>query len=259
MGKLDRKVAIVTGGGTGIGSCIALEFAKAGANVVVGGRTVANLEKVAEEIKTLGRDCLAVATDIRIPQDTNNLVKQTVDRFSRIDILVNNAGITKRASFLETTEDIWDDVLDTHLKGTFFCTQAVARSMMQQKYGKIINISSIVGRGGGMSAPVVRVFSYAAAKAGVIQVTKSCARELGTHGINVNGIAAGLIITDMTSRARTPKQIEEQMERAKQFATLGRVGSTQDIANMALFLATDDSSFINGQTIAVDGGRMDRM
>ncbi len=255
MGKLDHKVAIITGGGTGIGQSIALEFAKEGADVVVCSRNMANLGKVVEEIKALGRRSLAIATDVGVKEQVQNMVKQTVDKFSRVDILVNNAGVLRRGPLLEVTEQDWDEVMDTDLKGVFLCTQAVAKRMIEQKYGKIINISSICGRGGALP----RLSSYSAAKAGVIQLTKSAALELSPYGININAIAPGAVITPITYFQRTPEQVEQFMEDSKKLSVLGRLGDTQDIANLALFLASDDSSFICGETIAIDGGRKDRM
>jgi len=255
MGKLDQRVAIITGGGTGIGRHIALEFAKQGAKVVICGRNMATLEKVVEEVKALGGNALAIATDISIAEQVRNLAKQTVDSFGRIDILVNNAGICRSAPLLEMTEQEWDEVLDINLKGVFLCTQAVARYMVEQKYGKIVNISSNSGRGGGLDDYA----NYCASKAGVIQLTKSSAFELGPYGINVNAIAPGKIETEMDKRYMTPEQYEEYVEDRKAKAVLGKVGNTQDIANLVLFLASDDSSFICGETIAIDGGRTDRM
>jgi len=256
MGKLDRRVAIITGGGTGIGRSIALEFAKEGADVVISSRNMANLKKVVTEIKALGRHSLAVAADVSVAEQVHNMVKQTVDKFGRIDILVNNAGILRSATLLEMTEQDWDEVLDINLKGVFLCTQAVARYMMEQRYGKIINITSIAGRGGGLDSCA----NYCVSKAGVIQLTKSSAFELAPYGINVNAIAPGAIpTTDIDKRDKTPEQFRQYVEQRKTVAVLGRIGDTQDIANLALFLASDDSSFICGETIAIDGGRTDRM
>ena len=249
MGKLDQRVAIVTGGGTGIGRNISLEFAKAGAAVVVGSRTLANLERVADEIRAMGGRSLAVRTDVRIPEQINNLVRQTIDKFGRIDILVNNAGIEYRTTLLTMSEEVWDDVINTNLKGVFFCTQAVARYMIEQKYGKIINISSIAGMRG-MAPP-----NYCASKAGVIQLTRSTAWELGHYGINVNSIAPGTIDTEFNRRYRTPEQVEQVLEYNRERAIFKKLGDTQDIASAALFLASDDSSFMCGETIVVDGGR----
>ena len=255
MGKLDEKVAIITGGGTGIGHSIALTFANSGADIVVCGRTIANLEKVTEEIKALGRRSLAVATDVSVKEQVQNLVSQAVDEFGKIDILVNNAGVIRDATLLEMTEEDWDYVVDINLKGVFLCIQAVAKYMVERRYGKIINISSICGRGGSLEDKAC----YCASKAGVIQLTKNAAYELGEYGIGVNCVAPGLIITPMVHRGRSPEQLEQLIDDRKRVAVVGRVGDPQDIANVALFLASEDSSFINGQTVPVDGGRIDRM
>ena len=250
-GKLDQRVAIITGGGTGIGRSIALEFAKEGADVVISSRNMANLKKVVEEIKSLGGHSLAIAADVSVAQQVCNMVKQTVDKFGRIDILVNNAGIARSAMLLEMTEQDWDDVLDINLKGVFLCTQAAAKYMIEQRYGKIINISSIAGRGWNRPGRA----NYCVSKAGVIQLTKSAALELGPCGINVNAIAPGAILTPMIP----PEQAKQFVEDREKVAVLGRIGTTQEVAHLALFLASDDSSFICGETIAIDGGRTDRM
>lgn len=256
MGKLEKRIAIVTGGGTGIGRSIALEFAKEGADVVVCSRNIANLEKIVEEIKALGRHSLAITTDVRVKEQVQNMLKQTIDKFGRIDILVNNAGILSIALIADMSEDVWDDVIDVNLKGVFLCIQAAARYMIDQRYGKIINISSISGRGGGLDDGA----GYCASKAGVIQLTRCAAFELGSYGINVNCIAPGLIMTPMVdSIEKTPEKLERFVEERKRSAVLGRVGVPEDIAKTALFLASEYSSFISGQIIPVDGGRTNRM
>jgi NAD(P)-dependent dehydrogenase (short-subunit alcohol dehydrogenase family) len=255
MGKLDQRVAIVTGGGTGIGHSIALEFAKEGADVVVCSRKMANLEKVAEEIKALGRRSLAIAADVSVKKQVQNMVKQTVNELGKVDILVNNAGILRIATILETTEQDWGEVIDINLKGVFLCTQAVAKQMIAQKYGKIINISSICGRGGALGDGP----SYCVSKAGVIQLTQNAAFELGPYGINVNCIAPGLIMTPMAYEDKTPEELEQLLEERRKAAVLDRLGNPEDIARVALFLASEAASFISGQTIPVDGGRTNRM
>ncbi len=251
MGKLDQRVAIVTGGGTGIGRNVALEFAKAGADVAICSRNRANLEKTAEEIESLGRRSLAVPTDVSVVEQVRNMVKKAVDKFGRIDILVNNSGTSRRALIVDMTEDDWDDVLATNLKGAFLCTQAVVRYMMEQKYGKIINISSLSG----IRNTHLACANYNASKAGIIQLTRDTAAELGPYGINTNCIAPGAVETPAIERTRTPEQVQEWKEGVRKVTPMGRIGNTQDIANLALFLASDDSSFMCGETVVMDGGR----
>jgi len=255
MGKLDKRVAVITGGGTGLGRAIALEFAKEGADVVVTSRNLANLEKVTEEVRALGRRSLAIATDVRSKEQIQNMAKKAIDEFGRIDILVNNSGITRRATLQDMTEETWDEVLDTNLKSVFLCTQAVAKYMVEQKYGKIVNMASIAGRG--WNYPTLA--AYCASKAGVSELTKVYAKELGPYGINVNAIAPGLIRTDIYVRGRTPEQVKEFEKQNIKTAILGRLGEPEDIAKLALFLASEDSSFMTGQTVPIDGGRTDRM
>jgi len=255
MGKLDNEVAIVTGGGTGIGRGIALTFAKEGADVAVCGRTLSTLEKVAGEIKILGKRSLAITADVSIKEQVQNVVRQTIEEFNKIDILVNNAGITRSAPFLEMTEEDWNTVIDTDLTGVFLCTQAVAGDMIKQKHGKIINIASVVSLG---VADDIQA-NYASAKAGAANLTKVTARALGQYGINVNAIAPGTIITEMSRTRRTPAEVEAFIEARKKVSVLGKIGTVEDVANLALFLASEESSFITGQIIACDGGRKDKL
>jgi NAD(P)-dependent dehydrogenase (short-subunit alcohol dehydrogenase family) len=254
MKRLDGKVAVITGSGTGIGKSIALRFAQEGADIVLNGRRTEPIDTAADEIKKIGRKVVAVAADISTKEGAERLINTALKTFGKVDILVNNAGIPCVTSLLDISEDEWDRTHNVDLKGVFLCTQAVARHMIERKYGKIINITSAHGLGNAVG-PLV----YAAAKAGAIQVTKTCARELGPYGINVNAIAPGSVITEMTHMGRTPEEVEKIIENRKKAAALKRSGTVEDIANLALFLASDESSFITAQTIACDGGRMDRM
>jgi NAD(P)-dependent dehydrogenase (short-subunit alcohol dehydrogenase family) len=249
MSKFDLtdRVAIVTGGGVGIGRAIALEFARMGAHVVVASRKLPNLEKTAGEIKSLGRCSLAITTDVRVPEQVDNMVNQTMDEFGQIDILVNNAG----ASFVCPVEKLspngWDTIVAINLNGTFLCSVAVGKVMIQQKRGKIINLSSIVGLEG---APGMA--PYGAAKAGIINFTKSLAVEWAKYNIYVNAIAPGLIETE---GGKTQMQLTPEMERKNiERVPLRRYGQTQEIADAAIFLASDASSFLTGETIVVRGG-----
>ena len=247
MGKLAQKVAVITGGARGIGKQIALTFASEGADIVIG--DIIEMEAAAQDIKDLGRAVITVKTDVTHKEAVRNLIDSAIDNFNKVDILVNNAGIVRHAPLLEMAEEEWNAVIDVNLKGVFFCTQAVAKYMIERQYGKIINIASIAG----LNAVYVSA-NYCVSKAGVIQLTKVCARELGPYGINVNAIAPGAVITDMTY-TRTPAEAERFIEERRNWAVLGRTGTAQDMANLALFLASDQSSFITGQVIAADGGR----
>jgi len=245
---LTDKVAIVTGGGSGIGRGIAVAFALAGADVVVAGRRPDVLEKAAADIKAAGRRSLAVQTDVTQAEQVENLVKKTLDKFGRIDILVNNAGGAAAWPLEKMSPRGWDVVLAINLKGTFLCSQAVGKVMVEQKKGKIINISSVAGlRASPGSA------HYGAAKAGVINLTRSLAALWAGNNVHVNCIAPGLIDTEAVRPALNLEDPEKMKERAKAIP-LGRVGQPEDIAYAAVFLAAPASNFITGQTMVVDGG-----
>jgi 3-oxoacyl-[acyl-carrier protein] reductase len=249
--RLQGKKALVTGGSRGIGRAISLTFGREGADVAVNFRR--NQEKaleVVEEIQSMGQDAIEVRADVSVKSDVLGMVDTVIKRFGRIDILVNNAGIGRGVPIIDMTEEDWDAVLDVDLKGVFLCTQAVAKEMMKQGGGKIINIASLAAVGAvGNSA------QYAAAKAGVLQFTKVTAYELGKFKINVNSICPGLIETDMIySGGRSKEEIERNTARSKS-SVLGRLGQPQDIANMALFLASEEADFITARNFIVDGGR----
>ena len=242
---LDGKVAIVTGASRGIGRSVAISLAKAGAKVVINyaGNTAA-AEEVKAIIEAAGGQGLLVQADVANEDAVAAMVKQTVNAFGRIDILVNNAGITRDNLLMRMKEGDWDDVMNTNLKGIFMCTKAISRVMMKQKYGKIINMTSVVGLTGNAGQS-----NYAAAKAGVIGFTKSMAKELASRGITVNAIAPGFINTDMTSVLSN--QIKDELI-AK--IPLGRLGSTEDVAAAVLFLVSDSANYVTGQTLNIDGG-----
>lgn len=243
--RLDGKTALVTGGSRGIGREIALELAREGASVAVNfaGNEALALE-VVSEIKALGRDAFAIQADVSNSEAVTEMVKVSVDRFGKLDILVNNAGITKDNLLMRMKESEWDDVININLKGVFLCTKAVTRQMMKQRSGRIINISSIVGVSGNPGQA-----NYVAAKAGVIGLTKTTAKELSSRGITVNAVAPGFITTDMTDKLN--EDVKSQMINQ---IPLARFGEPKDIARTVVFLASDDSSYMTGQTLHVDGG-----
>jgi 3-oxoacyl-[acyl-carrier protein] reductase len=242
---LSGKVAIVTGGSRGIGRAVSIALADAGADVAIvyaGNRQGA--EETVAEIEKRGRRGVMIQADVSQADQVDSAVKQVLDAFGRIDILVNNAGITRDNLVLRMKEEDWDRVVDTNLKGTFLFSKAVIRTMMKQRSGRIINISSVVGVSGNPGQA-----NYVAAKAGVIGMTKSLARELASRGITVNAIAPGFIETDMT--AVLGDEVRDQIMGQ---IPLARFGSPEDVAAAVRFLASDDAGYITGQTLHVDGG-----
>ena len=239
------KTAVVTGGSRGIGRAVCLELARGGANVVLcyAGNEAAAAETVSA-CEALGAKALAVKCDVADGAQVKALMDEAVKTFGRIDILVNNAGITRDGLLMMMKEDDFDAVISANLRGTFLCMKAVARTMMKQRYGRIVNLSSVVGLRGNAGQ-----VNYAASKAGVIGMTKSLAKELASRGVTVNAVAPGFIDTDMTAA----------MPEAAKTATLAsipmqRLGAPEDIAKAVAFLASDDAAYITGQVIAVDGG-----
>jgi 3-oxoacyl-[acyl-carrier protein] reductase len=241
---LSDKVAIVTGASRGIGRVIALALAKQGAKVVASARNAEALDSLIAEIKTQGGDALAVAGDVALDVDANNLISQAVAIYGKIDILVNNAGITRDGLLLRMKSADWDAVLDTNLKGAFLCTRAVAKIMSKQRSGRIINMSSVVGEMGNAGQA-----NYCASKAGLIGLTKSVARELARRNVTVNAVTPGFIVTEMTENM-TDKARETMISQIP----LSRLGKSEDVANAVLFLASDQSSYITGQVLGVNGG-----
>jgi len=259
--RVADKVAIVTGAASGLGHAIARRLAQDGATVVVADIDAAGAAAVADEIRRAQGRAEACRADVTAPAELAETTAAIAARLGRIDILVNNAGITRYRAFASMTAQDWDAVLDVDLKGVFFCTQAVAPHMIARRYGKIVNIASVAGTGTGANAagsPGGNA-NYAAAKAGVIQLTKTLARELGPHNINVNCVAPGAVLTAATLTSRTPEEAERHLELRRRSTVLQRVGTPEDIAHAVLFLASDEASFIAGELLCVDGGRIDRM
>jgi 3-oxoacyl-[acyl-carrier protein] reductase len=243
--RLDGRVAVVTGGGRGIGRAIAVALAEAGADVVVAvSRDVAAAEAVAQEIRDLGRRAIARQTDVSSGVDAEALINAAVEELGKIDILVNNAGVTCDGLLMRMSEDDWDRVLDVNLKGTFNCTKAAIKKMVRQRSGRIVNITSVMGITGNAGQA-----NYAASKGGIIAFTRSVAKEVGSRGITCNAVAPGFIQTQMTEALS-----EEITEKVKAQVPLQRLGVPEDIAGMVAFLASDAASYITAQTLVVDGG-----
>lgn len=245
--RLQEKVAVVTGAGRGIGEEIAFRFAAEGAKVVVNDINAADGNRTVNTIKSKGGKALAVIGSVTVRDIAQRMIDAAVQEFGTVDILVNNAGIIRDAMLHKMTDEQWDQVIEVNLKGVFLCTQCAARVMREKGRGKIINLSSVMWRGNPGQ------FNYSASKAGVIGMTKTAAKELASKGINVNAIAPGLIWTDILRS--TPVAILERMQKTlASIVPLNRMGSPQDVANVALFLASDESSYITGQVIYCDGG-----
>ena len=241
---LSGKTAIVTGASRGIGAAIAHRLCEVSANVVICSRSAESVSQTATALKDKGFNVHAIVADISKKDDVNMLIEEAIAQFTQIDILVNNAGITRDMLLMRLKDEDWEAVLQTNLTGTMYCTRAVLRPMIRQKNGRIINISSVIGLMGNPGQA-----SYAAAKAGIIGLTKTTAKEVGTRGITVNAIAPGFITTDMT--AKIP---EEFQKRLLELIPLQDFGMPEDVADVVCFLASDAARYITGQTIQVDGG-----
>jgi 3-oxoacyl-[acyl-carrier protein] reductase len=242
--RLKDKVALITGGARGIGRAIAMTFAKEGADIVVADVNLEIAQKTAMEIEVLGRKALALEMDVTNYEKVEEGINKILDKMGKVDILVNNAGITKDNLLLRMSQADWDAVINVNLKGTFNCIKAVCRPMIKQRSGRIISIASIIGLMGNPGQA-----NYAASKAGIIALTKTVAKELASRNINANAVAPGFIQTEMT--AGLAEDIKKKMLEAIPLAKLGTPG---DVANLCLFLASDESSYITGQTITIDGG-----
>jgi len=244
MNLLTNQIAVVTGAGRGIGRAIALSFAVEGANIVCVSRSSENAERVANEVRALGRTSWAYGVDVADAAAVQASADTILKVAGRVDILVNNAGITRDGLLVRMSEADWDAVVDTNLKGAFLFTKALARAFMKQRSGRIINIASIVGLIGNAGQT-----NYASSKAALIGFTKSVARELASRGILVNAIAPGFIDTDMTAVLK-----EELKTEMLKTIPLGTFGQPDDIASAALFLAGPGARYITGQVLTVDGG-----
>lgn len=242
---LKGKVTIITGAGRGIGKALALQFAENGAKVVVNYRSNSpQLEELLTQIHETGGEAIAVQADISTEEGAKSLISEAVKQYGRVDILINNAGIIKDNLLMKMSEADFDSVIDTNLKGTFFCMKHVATIMLKQKSGRIINMSSVVGITGNIGQT-----NYAASKAGIIGMTKTVARELASRGITVNAVAPGFIESDMTDQL--PEKVKEATLAS---IPLKRYGTVKEVADTVCFLASDSASYITGQVIQINGG-----
>jgi 3-oxoacyl-[acyl-carrier protein] reductase len=242
--NLKGKIVFLTGGAQGIGKEIGVIFAQHGANIAIGDINQSSLENTVSELKQMGVEAEGYILDVSVLASCEEAVKKAIDKFGRIDILVNNAGITKDNLLIRMSEEDFDRVVKINLKGTFNCTKVISRIMMKQRYGRIINIASVIGLIGNAGQ-----VNYAASKAGIIGVTKSVAKELASRNVTVNAIAPGFIQTEMTDVL--PEEVKAKMLES---IPLKRPGKPIDVAHAALFLASDYSSYITGQVLVIDGG-----
>ncbi|HCC55445.1 MAG TPA: 3-oxoacyl-[acyl-carrier-protein] reductase, partial [Desulfobulbaceae bacterium] len=243
--SLSGKIAVVTGGSRGIGRAVCQRLAALGATVIV--NFVSNptaAEETVQSIQSAGGKAEAAQFNVAVAEEIETAFKQILDAHGRVDILVNNAGITRDGLLMKMKEEQWDEVLNINLKGVFLCTKAVSRVMMKQRWGRIINITSVVGFAGNAGQA-----NYAAAKAGIVGFTKSVARELASRGITVNGVAPGYIVTDMTRDLS-----EEVTNTIKKEIPMGVLGEAEDIAGAVAYLASDEARYVTGQFIHVNGG-----
>lgn len=242
---LKGKTAIITGSGRGIGKAIAMKLASYGANIVINDIPSSDYaEATCEEIKTMGVESIVIKGDVRNTNDVKTLIDTTIEKFGTIDIFVNNAGVTRDGLMLRMSEDDWDLVLDINLKGAFNCIKAVARPMMKQRSGAIVNIASVVGEMGNVGQA-----NYSASKGGLIALTKTTAKEFASRGIRCNAVAPGFIASDMTDKLSD--EVKKQYFAA---IPLGKFGQTDQIADVVAFLSSDMSSYVTGQVVNVDGG-----
>ena len=243
--RFENKIAIITGAGQGIGRQVALDMASEGANIVAGDIVDERIAALKQDIEANGGQCIPVQCDVANRQQVDDMVKKTVDTYERIDILINNAGIGVAGTIEETTDELIDNILNINLKGVLYTIRAVTPIMKAQKYGRIVNVSSMTGKRGDNST----VFAYGASKGGIIALTRSTARQLGPFGITCNAIAPHAIMTPLMSYWDEAKKYQ-----MAQMMPVRRLGTAQDVSYLLMFLASDESSFITGETVNINGG-----
>jgi 3-oxoacyl-[acyl-carrier protein] reductase len=245
--RLKGKSAVVTGGGRGVGRAVSIAFAREGADLVVNyAARSESAQEVVTEIEKMGRKAVAVKANVAQKEACQRIVTTAIENFGKIDILVNNAGISRPAMLSKMTEEQWDEVVDVHLKGAFFCTQAATPYFREQQYGRIINVTSVAGLVG-----TTGQINYASAKGGLVAFTKSCARELARFGVNANVISLGIVFTEMTHTLQEDPKLREVYLRR---ILLNRYAEPEDVAPAFVFLASQDARYITGQVLCVDGG-----
>jgi len=245
MSQLTERVAVVTGASRGIGRAIAIDLAKRGATVVVNYNASADAaQQVVDAITAQGGKALAVKADVSQTAEADHLIKAAIDQYGKIDILVNNAGVTRDGLIMMMKEEDWDTVLDTNLKSAWNCSKAAARAMMRKRYGRIVNITSVVGLAGQGGQT-----NYAASKAGLIGLTKALAREVATRNITVNAVAPGFVMTDMSSHVP-----QDMLDELRKRIPLERWGTAEEVASAVAYLASEEAGYITGQVLSVDGG-----
>ena len=250
MGRLDGRVALVTGAGRGIGAATALRMAEEGARVTLADIDTEGCQQVSAELDRLGSESLVVACDVTDDAMVQQAMEQTASRFGRLDILVNNAGVIRDNMLYKMSEEDWETVINVHLKGAFLCSRAAQKYMVEQKYGRIISLSSTSALGNRGQV------NYSSAKAGLQGLTRTLAIELGQFGITVNAVAPGFIDTEMTRATARRQGIDpdQRIAEASKIIPVRRVGQPRDVANVICFLASDEASFVSGQIIYVAGG-----